>query len=225
MNERAAPTGNLASRLSLALVALAFAAVLALWGKLPDPMPTHWNLQGEVDGHVPKPWGPLIMPLAMALVHALLSIVPRLSGRALEGPAQRRVLGQVQLSVMLFLSVVAGASLLVALGVRVPFNRVLTAALGALIVGLGLSMGRLPRNGLVGIRTPWTLADEEVWKRTHALGARLFVIAGTVALVGGGMGMHLLPVLVGLGTAAVAPVFYSFRVYRKLRGNEPPRPL
>jgi uncharacterized membrane protein len=213
-----------ASRLSAGLVVLAFGFVIALWSRLPDPMPTHWNMEGEVDGYLPKPWGPLVMSLAMACVHVILALVARLSRRALEGELQRRLLGQIQLSIVGFLFVVTAASLLVALGVALPFNRVLSVALGALVIGLGASMAELPRNGAVGIRTPWTLADDEVWKRTHALGARLFLLAGSVALVGGALGLHLVPILVGLGTAGVAPVFYSFRVYRKLRGNEPPRP-
>lgn len=218
-----ATTSSLASRLSSALVVLAFALPLALWSRLPDPMPSHWNIKGEVDGYMPKPWGPLVMPLAIAFVHGLFWLLPRLSPRALEGQAQRRLLGQIQLSVVAFLFVVTAASLLIALGVALPFNRVLTVALGALVIGLGAAMADLPKNGFVGIRTPWTLADDEVWRRTHALGARLFLLAGLVALAGGALGLNLIPILVALGTAAVAPVFYSFRVYRKLRGNEPPR--
>lgn len=219
---------RLAARLSTALVVLAFALVLALWGRLPEAMPTHWNMDGAADGFTPKPWGPLILPLAMAFVHALFALLPRLSSRARNGEPQRelqrKLLGQIQLSLVAFLFVATAASLLVALGVPVPFNRVLTAALGALVLGLGASMAELPKNPLVGIRTPWTLASDEVWKRTHALGARLFGLAGLLALVGGALGLDLVPILVALGTAAVAPVFYSFRLYRKLEGNKPPRP-
>ena len=219
-----ASPGKLATRVSTALVVLAFALVLALWSRLPEAMPTHWNMQGEVDGFTPKPWGPLILPLAMAFVHALFALLPRLSPRALQGELQQKLLGQIQLSVLAFLSIVTLTTLLVALGVHVPFNRVLTAALGALVLGLGASMAELPKNPLVGIRTPWTLANDEVWKRTHALGSRLFLLAGLFALVGGALGMPLMPILIGLGTAAVSPVFYSFRLYRKLEGNKPPNP-
>ena len=219
-----APKG-LASRLSLALVVLCLLLVLALWTRLPDPMPTHWNIEGKVDGYMPKPWGPLVMPLAMLFVHALMSLLPLLSPRALQGDVQRRLLGQIQLSITAFLFVVTASSMLVALGVAVPFNRVLSAALGALVIGLGVAMAELPKNGVVGIRTPWTLANDEVWQRTHALGARLFILAGLLALVGGAMGLHLMPIMIALGTAAVAPVFYSFRLYRKVAGNQPPRAL
>jgi uncharacterized membrane protein len=217
-----------AARISTALVVLAFALVLALWSRLPAAMPTHWNMQGEVDGFTPKPWGPLLLPLAMAFVHALFMLLPRFARRALQAELQRelqqKLLGQIQLSLLAFLSIVTLTSLLVALGVHVPFNRVLTAALGALLLGLGASMAELPKNPLVGIRTPWTLASDEVWKRTHALGSRLFLLAGLFALIGGALGVPLMPILIGLGTAAVSPVFYSFRLYRKLEGNKPPNP-
>jgi uncharacterized membrane protein len=113
---------------------------------------------------------------------------------------------------------------LVALGYPLPWNRVLSSAIGALVIALGVSMARLPKNRVVGIRTPWTLANDEVWTRTHALGSRLFVLAGLCALIGGAMGLDLLPILVALGLAAVAPAFYSFRLYRKVAGNTPPNP-
>src|SRR3981081_2785044 len=61
-------------------------------------------------------------------------------------------------------------------------NRVLRGVYRLLIVVLGNVMPKLPRNGVVGIRTPWTLSDPAVWERTHRLAGYLFMAAGLVIL-------------------------------------------
>jgi len=80
-------------------------------------------------------------------------------------------------------------------------------------------MGKLTKNFFVGIRTPWTLANDEVWLRTHRLGGKLFAVAGlgivVSALVGWGAAV---PVVVGVAVAAGIPAVYSYVLYRMLEG-------
>ena len=211
------------STFGAALVATAFVLVLALYSRLADPMPTHWNLAGDSDGYTPKPFGPFILPLVMALVQLALQAVPHFMPGAFAEPTQRRLMGLVQVSIVGFLFVVTLTSLAAGLGIPVSFNRVLTPALGLFMIALGGMMRSLPRNAFIGIRTPWTLANDEVWRQTHAMGGRMFILAGLVALIGGGMGLDLIPVLVALGIAAVAPAVYSFRIYRKVAGMQAPK--
>ena len=42
-----------------------------------------------------------------------------------------------------------------------------------LFIIIGNVMGRIRPTFFVGIRTPWTLADDEVWRKTHRLAAPL----------------------------------------------------
>jgi uncharacterized membrane protein len=67
--------------LSLGLVIVSFAMTAALYSKLPQLVPTHWNARGVVDGFMPKPWGPFILPLVMLGVYLLLMVIPRISPR------------------------------------------------------------------------------------------------------------------------------------------------
>jgi len=53
---------------------------------------------------------------------------------------------------------------------------------------LGNFLGKVTKNFFAGIRTPWTLAIDEVWLRTHRLGGKLFVLAGAVMVIGGLLG-------------------------------------
>jgi uncharacterized membrane protein len=78
---------------------------------------------------------------------------------------------------------------------------------------------------LVGIRTPWTLASEEVWIRTHRLGGKLMVAGGLMMVAAAMlpipseamMGIMLAIVLV----AALVPILYSWLLWRReVRGDQ-----
>ena len=99
-----------------------------------------------------------------------------------------------------------------------PVVTVITLLVGGLFVVVGNYLGKVRRNFFVGIRTPWTLASDEVWARTHRVGGWLFVLAGIAIVASAGGSRQLLPVvlLASVGTAALISVAYSYVVYRKL---------
>src|SRR5262249_22094976 len=94
--------------------------------------------------------------------------------------------------------------------------RPLVAGIFVFFALLGNVLGRVRRNFWMGIRTPWTLADENVWNKTHRLGGWLFVvygIAGCLAII---LGLPLLWVLVSLIIVVLVPVLYSLVIYKQL---------
>jgi uncharacterized membrane protein len=78
-------------------------------------------------------------------------------------------------------------------------------------------MGKVRRNFFVGIRTPWTLADERVWNATHRFSAKLWTVGGLVALV-----LCLLlktpwvPIAV-ISSLALISILYSLVFYKELQ--------
>ena len=64
--------------------AAGFAVSVVAYPRLPNPMPTHWNLQGVADGFAPKPWGPFIAPIVSVGMLGLFAILPRLSPKGFE---------------------------------------------------------------------------------------------------------------------------------------------
>lgn len=207
-----------ANALSLGLVIVAFAMAFVLYGRLPESIPTHWNAEGVVDGYTPKPWGPFVLPLVMAAVYLVLVAVPRISPRDFRVARFQGVFERIQAVLVAFLFLLNAMVLLSGLGVPVPMARVVPASTGLLLVVLGNYMGKFTKNFFCGIRTPWTLASDEVWLRTHRLGGRLFVLAGIVVLVSGLLGGGPVPMLAAVAVAAVIPVVYSYVLYRRLEG-------
>jgi uncharacterized membrane protein len=73
----------------------------------------------------------------------------------------------------------------------------------------------------VGIRTPWTLSSTTVWKKTHEIGGKLFIIAGVISFVGIVAGAYALWfVLVPVLAVAVFTVVYSYIEYQKEIKNQ-----
>jgi uncharacterized membrane protein len=207
---------NRASLLGAGFAVLSFATAAALYRRLPQVMPAHWNASGRADGFVSKPLGPFILPLVTAGAYLLFLIIPRISPRDYSIERFRRVFDVMQAATTGLLFLVTALVLLAGAGAPVPIARVVPAALGLFFAVLGNFTGKVTRNFFVGFRTPWTLANDEVWLRTHRLGGRLFVLSGLALLAAGLAGAALLPAIGAVVAAGLVPLVYSYLLHRRL---------
>lgn len=205
---------------SLAMFLIAVTLSLVFYPALPDPMPTHWNISGEVDGWSPKLLGAFLMPLVMAGVVALFAVLPRISPKGFPLDAQSRGYRAIELATVAFSLAIHLVILLAARGTRIDMTVIVPMLVGALFVVLGNYMTKMPRNFFIGIRTPWTLADEDVWYRTHRLGGRVFVAAGLALMVVPftGEAQHAVFTTIAIA-AAFIPIVYSYVIYKRLHLN------
>ncbi|MEO8779598.1 MAG: SdpI family protein, partial [Rhodanobacter sp.] len=169
------------------LVSLCFfviAVVVAVWlyPRLPAEVPRHWDLQGHVNGTMPRLWGAAMPALWILGLAGLTWLLPVISPRRFEIKPFAQVFVLVMLLVQALVLVVGLASLLSAVGYPVVMHEVVMLGVGALFLILGNYMGKLRKNFFIGIRTPWTLASDAVWERTHRLGGWLFMLAGVVMI-------------------------------------------
>lgn len=204
---------------SLALVGVAAVLTVLAYGKLPDPVPTHWNVHGEVDGYTAKPLGPFLLPLAMLAMSVMFMVLPRISPRRFEIEGFDGAYGWIILSVQSMLLLTCGLAHLSGMGFDVDIGRMLSIAVGLLFMVMGNFMGKVTRNFFLGIRTPWTLSSEEVWLRTHRFAGKVFVLAGFLFVVAGLLQVHRLALLPLLILMAVVPSAYSFVLYRRLESG------
>jgi uncharacterized membrane protein len=206
--------------LAMTLVVAAFATSVVLYPKLPAIIPTHWNAAGVINGWMPKWRGAFIAPVVSLVIVVCLILFE---------PIQIDEDGD-DLKVRYYPTIVAGVAglnffvnlwvLMAGMGWHRALPSHLAIAVGLLLVVLGNSLGRVRQNGVVGIRTPWTLADEEVWAHTNRVGGWLMVLAGLVMAATGIMGFRMVPGLIAIGAAAAVSVGYSYVVWRRVnRGN------
>jgi uncharacterized membrane protein len=198
------------------VVAALWAGTAAVFPRLPETLPTHWNLAGEADGWSPKMPGAFLLPLIATSVLVLLPVLRRADPR--RGNLERfGEFGLVLNLTVLFMALVHALSLAAAVGVAVDVTGVVLAGLGLFLVGLGNYLPRLRSNWWMGVRTPWTLSSDRVWQRTHRFAGRLMVACGVglfpIALLpADARGWAVLPVLAVL---TAAPVAYSYLAWRR----------
>jgi uncharacterized membrane protein len=82
---------------------------------------------------------------------------------------------------------------------------------------MGNYMGKLRKNFFAGIRTPWTLANDEVWERTHRMAGWVFMLAGLVTVIAAFAGAPLMVAIYVLVGAALIPAIYSYVIYQWLQ--------
>lgn len=202
--------------LTIVLIAILTIAVIWLYPCLPEQIPTHWNFAGYVDGWMPKPWGALLMPAIMVASWLLMEVLSKISPKGYKLNDFISVVGLLMVIIVAFLFVIGVAQLAFSLGYPVDFTRVITAATGLLLIFTGNYLGKVRKNFFIGIRTPWTLANEEVWNQTHRLAGWTFVIGGiaiVIAAIYAAGGYTLLPAIL---FAALVPAGYSLWLYKRL---------
>ncbi len=208
--------------LLLALIALIMVAVA--YPGLPDPMPTHWNIHGQVDGWMSKFWGAFLFPIVMTAIWLVFLVLPRISPRGFEMEPFARAWGILKVAVLGLLLFMGVLVLRAAKANGSLSQAAMFASIGVLFVVIGNLLGKITRNFFVGIRTPWTLASEEVWYRTHRLAGKCFVAAGLFVIATSVLHLGVWPIFVSIGLAALWPVAYSYVIYRKLEGLPSTRP-
>lgn len=209
------PRGSL---VSTAFVLVGLGVAVWLWPRLPAQVPVHWGPGGHVDGYGSRFWAATMAPLGVLALAVLTWLLPAISPNRFRIDPFRRVFTGVMLVVQGFVLVVGVSVLLAGAGYAVPIPKIAMLGLGVLVTVIGNYMGKLQRNFFAGIRTPWTLASEATWERTHRLAGKLFVVAGLVVLMGTAVG---LPVRIGIGcvlAAALISVVASYFIYRRVEG-------
>ena len=206
--------------ISLVFVITAITAAAVLYPSLPEQIPTHWNAQGEVDRYMDKPGGVIAMPAMALFTFIVMKLIPIISPKGFRTDKFSDVIGVLQVTLVGFMSVVAILVLLEARGLNVRINEMIIAGTGLLFVIIGNYLGKVRKNFFIGIRTPWTLASDEVWSRTNRIGGRLFILSGVIIWIGALLGLPLswtVGVAVGI---VLIPVVYSYFLYRKIEGFE-----
>jgi len=204
------------------ILVLVLTAVLTLimYPVMPDLVASHWNSAGDVNGTMPKFWGLLLIPLLMYGFCALLAVLPRIDPLRDNYRKFQDYYDGFILVFAAFLFFVQLEIILWGLGIRVSPNVTMPVMIGVLFIYVGFLLEHAEPNWFVGIRTPWTLSSDSVWRKTHTVGAKLFKLAGLVSMAGILAGTYAwLFILIPAIAVAVYTVVYSYNEYRKERGG------
>lgn len=198
--------------ITCAVILLPIIAGLLLWDRLPDRIPTHWGMGGEVDGWSGKGFAVFAMPALMLGIQLLCFFVTASDPK--RGNIRRKYLSMV-LWIIPVLSVMTSCiSYAVALGAQIRVEQVIPGFIGLMFVIIGNYMPKFQQSYTLGIKLPWTLSSEENWNRTHRFGGKIWALGGIGVLFCTLMGWGIASIVI-LAVVVIVPTIYSYVLYRK----------
>lgn len=198
----------------LALAPLVLTAVV--YSRLPAQIPIHWGMNGEVEyGDKWKLWIVAGMSLLMAV---MFYVQPLFDPKRRNYDKFSASYIGFQFVLMLFMLALTGICITEALRPgTVDVAMVICLVVSLMMVYLGNVMPKFRMNWFCGIKTPWTLSSESVWRRTHRVAGRLYFAAGVLGVIGAFVPnnvVRFVMLLVPLMAASLVSTVLSYRWYR-----------
>jgi uncharacterized membrane protein len=205
--------------LGIILVLAAVAISGRAYPLLADRVPTHWDIAGNPNGYSSRLVASVITPGIMGIVWVFMLLLPAISPRGFRLGESAGVFYTAMLALIAFSLLMHVMLIRAALTGGRPSMTLLFAALGALLAVIGVLLGKVKKNFWFGVRTPWTLASDEVWRRTNRLAGRLFVAGGIIIVLTSFAGKIAISVLIAVVSVIAAfSIVYSYVVYRRIEG-------
>lgn len=202
----------------IVIVLLPFLYLAYVWNTLPDKVPLHWNIKGEIDRYGDKTELILIPLLLPLLIYVLFTIIPKIDpkGRIKYMGNKYNTLKTI---LTLFMSVLSLVIIYIAQHESLYNPNYIILLIGLLFAVLGNYFKTLRSNYFIGIKTPWTLENETVWKETHKLAGKMWLIGGIVIILASLLfneRANLTLFAIITVTITLIPVVFSYMRFQKL---------
>jgi uncharacterized membrane protein len=211
-------------KISAKTESLSILIILAMWAvsiyfylHFPDRVPTHWDVQGQINGWSSKSFGAFFVPgLSIGLYLLLLglpSIDPKKENYKLFSPAYH-IFKNVIILVLFGIYLLTGFA---GLGYHVNIGLWIPAIIGVMFIILGFYMEKLKLNWMMGFRNMWTLSSEKVWDKTNRLAGKLFMVSGLLIGITSILPPHfVIPVFIlAVLLIIIVPTVFSYIWYQQ----------
>ncbi len=189
---------------------------LILWNRLPEQVPIHFNMQGEADGWSGKGMAVFGLPLICLGVHLICTFATAVEPR-IENTAAKvlKIVYWIAPCTALFCALsVYGA----ALGMDIDVAMITEVLVGIAFVVVGNYLPKCRQNYVLGIKRPWTLADEENWNRTHRLAGRIWVPCGILFIINAFLNVGgIWTIFIMMFLLVIVPTAYSAIIFYRKR--------
>jgi uncharacterized membrane protein len=202
---------------SIMLILISIATAFYFYPLMPDKMASHWNAQGMVDGYMYKMWALFMIPFMLVFFNLLFHFIPKID-------PEKKNIEKFWKSYNLFIAVfnlfmvyLYFLTIIFNMGIVMNMTVALMPAFAVLFYFCGELTGKSERNYTIGIKFPWTLANDDVWNKTNKLGEKLFKIVAGFTLLGTFFSNYALWLMFVPLTFSIVYLFvYSYLEFKKL---------
>ncbi len=209
------------NKLIILLIIIISLVTLYFYNSLPQEIPVHWNIKGDVDSYQTKIFIWVFVAIPLFLL-GLKRIIPKIDPRKDNFEKHMSSYELTINSIIIFMCVIHLAVLFYSLGYKFDMGMLVKGGIGIIFIIIGNVLTRARHNYFFGIRTPWTLANETVWKKTHRVGGYIFVLLGLIYLSSAPFNNpYTAYAMLGSTIALIAFTFvYSYWIFKKLENSE-----
>ena len=196
----------------IAIVLLPFIYLAYIWNELPEKVPMHWNVKGEIDRFGEKTELLLIPILLPLLIYIIFLIVPKIDPKNKISKMGKKY-QHIKILLTTFMSILALFIIYSAKNQSFANPNYIVLLIGILYIIFGNYFKTIKANYFIGIRTPWTLEDETVWKETHKLGGKMWFIGGIIVVTSSlilDKQPNFILFMIITGIITVIPIAYSY---------------
>lgn len=209
---------NLKKELPLiGIVLLPFIYLAYIWNQLPEKVPMHWNINGEVDRYGEKIELIIIPILLPLLIYIIFLVVPKIDPKNKLNKMGNK-LQTIKFLLTTLMSILALFVIYTAKNESFTNPNYIVLLIGVLYIIFGNYFKTIKANYFIGIRTPWTLESETVWKKTHNLGGKIWFVGGIIVVISSlilGKEINFSIFLIITGIIATIPIVYSYIIFKK----------
>lgn len=212
--------------LSLILLALAFLIVLVSLVFMPERVPIHYDFDGNIDNYGSK-YVYLAIPGSALLVWIFLHLIARFAYK--EKPENQKLiyLTSACVNFVFIILEIIFVALNFVNGDKKPIDNIiypiLNVTLGIVFIIIGNFLPKLTKNKLIGLRTPWSLYNDNTWNISQRYGGYILVGTGFILITATGFvsGIYNFIVLFScLVLMIVLALLFSYLAYKKERAKE-----
>jgi uncharacterized membrane protein len=189
-----------------------------LYKYMPETVPTHWNYEGVVDGYSGKTFGTFMTPGIALLMLIFFPLLSKIDPKKENYESFKSTWAAIQTSLICVFAYIYALQLYFTFTPENSYmmGRMMVFGMGILFVFMGNLLGKVRQNYFIGIKTPWTLNDPEVWQKSQRFGGYMMVLGGIAFLIEALIWQYLLAFLIIFITlVAIVPIVYSYVISRK----------
>ncbi len=188
------------------------------YNNLPNIIPIHWNINGQIDRYSPKNIAIFIFPIITLIMVIILRLSQYIDPKKARYETFKKEWEIMQTVITAFMVYIYFIIIYLSLNQSQKIEPLLFIGMGVLFIIIGNYLGKIRQNYMIGFKLPWTIANEDVWNKTNRLGGYMFVIFGIIFLLEAYFLWNSAYVIFLFMLLVIfVPIIYSYLLYKKIK--------